>query len=94
MAITTADALIVLPLSLAKLELRIPDAEKAHDALLTSQIVSAVEFVSKTSGVALADLPRAAVVASVRSQYNGGLEVKETAAAYAWMQPVRSYKAE
>lgn len=91
MAITEAEALVVLPLATMKDELRIPSAETSHDILLTSQIVSAVSFVSQSTGAPLADLPalRAAIIASVRSQYDGGQEIRETAAAYAWMEPFR-----
>ena len=94
--ITESEALVVLPLAHMKDELRIPDGEKAHDDLLTSQIVSAVSYAVMVLGAEDDDLLqlRAAAVSLVRSQYNGGLEVKETAAAYAWMQPFRSYKAE
>ena len=89
--ITPAEALTILPLALIKDELRIPSAETSHDILLTSQIVSAVSFVSQSTDVALADLPalRPAIVAAVRSQYDGGQEIRETAAAYAWMAPFR-----
>ena len=50
MAITEAEAPVVLPLAHMKLELRIPDTETDHDTLLTSQIVSAVSHVSRRTG--------------------------------------------
>ena len=50
MAITEAEALVVLPMAHMKLELRIPATEVEHDTLLTSQIVSAVSHVSRRTG--------------------------------------------
>ena len=73
MAITTAQALIVLPLSIMKLELRIPDTELSHDGLLTSQIVAAVSHVARVTdatGDALLPL-RSAAVAVCRDLYDG-----------------------
>ena len=49
-AITTAQALLVLPLSVMKDELRIPAGTPEHDILLTSQITSAVSYVSRSTG--------------------------------------------
>ena len=69
MAITEAQALIVVSLSIMKLELRIPSTESSHDLLLTSQIVQAVSHVSRRTGAtgdALLPL-RAAAVAIVRA---------------------------
>ena len=92
MAITEIDALVIVPLSLMKLELRIPDSEASHDLLLTAQIVSAVSFAAQSTGATDLQPLRAAAVAIVRAQYDGGEEVKETAAHNAWMAPFRSYK--
>ena len=94
--ITESEALVVLPLAHMKDELRIPDGEKDHDDLLRSQIVAAVSYAVMVLGAEDDDLLplRAAAVSLVRSQYNGGLEVKETAAFHAWLAPVRSYKTE
>ena len=97
MAITEADALIVLPLSVMRDELRIPPVDPLrptegmeHDALITSQIVSAVSHVSRRTGAtgdALLPL-RPAAVAIVRAIYDGEEEVKATAAHNAWMRPL------
>ena len=67
MNLTQAQALAVVSLATMKDELRIPATETSHDALLTSQIVSAVSFCARSTGAALADLPRPAIVAAVRS---------------------------
>ena len=93
--ITETQALIVLPLAHMKLELRIPAAELSHDGLLTSQIVSAVSYVARSTeaeGDALLPL-RAAAAAIVRDLYDGERDVKKTAAHNTWMEPFRSYKA-
>ena len=90
--ITEAAALIVLPLSHMKDELRIPAAESSHDALITSQIVSAVSYVARSTGAegdALLPL-RMAAVGVCRDLYNGNREVSEHSAAEAWLDPFRS----
>ena len=94
MAITTAQALTIVSLDSMKTELRIPAAETSHDALITSQLVAAANFVAKSSGLPLADLPplRPAIVTATREMYDGHRELGPRAAAYAWMQPFRSYK--
>ena len=92
--ITEAQALLVLPLEHMKGELRIPAAETSHDDLLTSQIVSAVSYVARTTGAtgdALLPL-RAAAVSVCRDLYDGYRDVKQTAAHNAWMAPFKSYK--
>ena len=66
----------------------------AAGALLTSQIVSAVSFCARSTGAALADLPRPAIVAAVRSQYDGNRELGPRAAVYGWLAPFRSYKSD
>ena len=94
--ISEAEALIVLPLATMKDELRIPSTESSHDDLITGQIVSAVSFVSESTGAtgdALLPL-RAAIVAAVRSQYNGTAALGESASFHGWMAPFRSYKSE
>ena len=91
MAITESEALAVVGLDTMKTELRIPPTEVDHDALLTRQIHDAANFVATSTGRPLSDLHllRSAIVAAVRSQYDGGQEIRETAAAYAWMAPFR-----
>ena len=92
--ITEAQALGIVSLETMKFELRIPASETAHDALLTSQIVSAVSYVARVtgrSGDGLLELQPGAV-AVVRDLYNGNREVSEDAAQYAWLAPFRSYK--
>ena len=66
----------------------------AHDTLLSEQIHSAANFVSKSTGAELADLPalRPAIVAAVRRLYDGLHEVTPNAAHNAWMAPYRSFK--
>ena len=94
MAITEAQALIVVPLSIMKLELRIPSTESSHDLLLTSQIVSAVSHVSRRTGAtgdALLPL-RSAAVAIVRALYDGDHEITPNSAHLAWMRPFESYE--
>ena len=92
MNITESEALSVVSLAAARSELRIPD--DSHDALLKSQIISAVSFVSQSTGLALADLPAAkpAIVSAVRDMYNGVQQIGPNAAAYGWMTPYRSFK--
>ena len=94
MAITEAEALVVLPLAHMKLELRIPDTETSHDTLLTSQIVSAVSHVSRRTGAtgdALLPL-RSAAVSICRNLYDGYLEVTPNAAHESWLRPFVSYE--
>ena len=92
--ITEAEALIVLPLSIMKLELRIPAAEVDHDVLLTSQITQAVSHVSRRTGAtgdALLPL-RAAAVAIVRDLYDGYRDVGPHASHHSWLAPFISYE--
>ena len=94
MAITEAEALVVLPLAHMKLELRIPATEVEHDTLLTSQIVSAVSHVSRRTGAtgeALLPL-RGAAVSICRDLYDGYREVGQHAAHESWMRPFVSYE--
>ena len=90
--VSEADALLVLPLSHMKDELRIPAAETAHDDLLTAQIVSAVSYVARSTGATGDDLLplRMAAIAVCRDLYNGNREVSEHSAAESWMDPFRS----
>ena len=90
--ITESEALAVVGLAHMKDELRIPSTETSHDDLLTHQITDATNFVSTTTGAALADLPRPAIVAIVRQLYDGLHEVTPNAAHNAWMQPFKSYE--
>ena len=90
--ITEAESLAIVSLVTMKSELRIPLDSHDHDALLSQQIHAAAGFVMASTGVGIADLPRTAVVAVVRAQYDGGLEVSPKAAHYIWMAPFRSYK--
>ena len=93
MSITQTEALNVVSLLTMKTELRIPDPGGAsdHDTLIAGQIHSAANFVMASTSRPLSDLHllRAAIIAAVRSQYDGGQEIRETAAAYAWMEPFR-----
>ena len=94
MAVTEAEALLVLPLSVAKMELRIADSITEHDVLLTGQIVSAVSHVSRRTGAtgdALLPL-RPAVTAIVRALYNGIGELGKNAAHRAWIEPFESWE--
>ena len=101
MAITEAEALIVVPLSIMRTELRIPPVNPLrptegteHDALIISQIVSAVSFVSQSTGATGDDLIplRAAVIAIVRNLYDGGGEIGPNASFAALMRPFKSYE--
>ena len=94
MILTQAQALTIVSLDSMKSELRIPISETAHDVLLAEQIHSAASFVMESTGLALADLPavRPAIIAGVRSQYDGSRELGPLSATYAWAQPFRSYK--
>ena len=92
--ISENEALVVVPLSIMKLELRIPATEVDHDDLLKSQIVSAVSHASRRTGAtgdALLPL-RSAAVAIVRQLYDGLHEVTPNAAHNAWMRPFESYE--
>ena len=92
MNLTQDQALKIVSLDSIRMELRIPDG--AHDTLLSEQIHSAANFVSKSTGAELADLPalRPAIVAAVRRLYDGLHEVTPNAAHNAWMAPYRSFK--
>lgn len=94
--ITEAQALSLVSLDSMKIELRIPISEVSHDALITSQLVAAVNFVARSTGLPLADLPplRPAIIAAVRSLYDGYRELGPLSSVYGWMQPFRSYKAD
>ena len=95
MPVSESVALAVLSVSSMKAELRIPPTETSQDALLTAQIISAVSFVSESTGRAVTDLAglEASIVSAVRQLYDGLPEVTENAAHNAWLDPFRSYKA-
>ena len=107
MNVTLADALSVVSLETVKQELRIPPfsvpedpaaaaavaaAQKEHDDFLIGQLRDAVAFVSQSTGLELADLPRPAIISAVRDMYNGVQQIGPNAAAYGWMTPYRSFK--
>lgn len=92
--ITENEALSILSVANMKEELRIPATETSHDGLLTRQIHDAANFAMQSTGAALADLPRPAIVAAVRSQYDGNRELGPRAAVYGWLAPFRSYKSD
>ena len=94
MAITEAEALVVLPLSIMKLELRIQDSETSHDLLLTSQIVQAVSHVARSTSATGDDLLplRSAAASIVRALYDGDDEITPNASFAALMRPFQSYE--
>ena len=109
MNVTLADALSVVSLETVKQELRIPPfavpadpaaqaaaaaTQKEHDDFLIGQITAAVSFVSRSTGLELADLPRPAIISAVRDMYNGVQRIGPNAAAYGWLTPYRSYAPE
>lgn len=90
MKITEAKALAVLPLETMKSELRVLEDEHAHDVLITSQIVSAVSYLSVATGrVADAKYLRMAAVALVREIYDGRGSLPDNPAWAAWAEPFR-----
>ena len=90
--ITEAESLQILPLATMRAELRIPD--DSHDDLVTGQIVAAFNFISELTGRGYSDLGnpalRSAAVLMVRTLYNGGAEIKPSAAVYALVDPFRN----
>ena len=94
MAITEAQALIVVPLAIMKLELRIQATETSHDLLLTNQITQAVSHVARSTGATGDDLLplRSAAVSIVRSLYDGEEEIGPNASFAALMRPFQSYE--
>ena len=93
MILTQAQAFSLVSLASMKTELRIPLSEVSHDALLSDQIHSAANFVMEATGRPLSDLHllRQAIVSAARDMYNGVQQIEPDAAAYAWLQPYRSY---
>ena len=90
MKITEAKALAVLPMETMKSELRVLEDEHAHDVLITSQIVSAVSYLSVATGrVADAQYLRMAAVALVRELYDGRGSMPDNPAWAAWAEPFR-----
>ena len=89
--LTESEALTILPLSVAKLELRIADSIKEHDALIQRQIWDAVNYCSESTGRGVDDLMplRAAAMTVVRQLYDRARELGLDAAAYALLNPFR-----
>ena len=71
-----------------------PTEGTEHDELIKQQIHDAVSFVSKSTGVVLADLGplRAAIVALTRELYDGQRELSADSAVFGLMDVFRSYK--
>ena len=94
MSLTENESLSLVSLAAMKTELRIPDAETSHDAMLTGQIHDAANFVQQATGLALADLGALApaIVSTVRDAYNGNREIGPNAAANTFLSVYRSYK--
>ena len=94
--ITQAASLIIVPLDDMKAELRIPLDIHEHDTLISKQIQSAVSFVARSTGAEGDDLLplRSAAIAVARDLYDGQHEITPNAAAYGWMEPFKSHKAE
>lgn len=92
MSLTQTEALSIVSLETMKTELRIPLSETSHDALLSEQITNAANYVAASTGLELADLAplRPAIVAAVRSQYDGAREITQKSAIHAWAAPFRS----
>ena len=101
MNLTQAEALSIVSLDSMRTELRIPPVDPLrptegteHDELIKQQIHDAVSFVSKSTGVVLADLGplRAAIVALTRELYDGQRELSADSAVFGLMDVFRSYK--
>ena len=93
--ITQAAALLILPLAFMKLELRIDSSISEHDDLISKQIQSAVNFVSRSTGAVGDDLLplRAAAVSLCRELYDGYREIGPRSTAYGLMEPFKSWEA-
>ena len=91
--ITQAESLQILSLDRMRSELRIPD--NSHDTLLTEQIHSALAYIGEVTARGAGDLDhpslKAAGVVLVRRLYDGGGEIKPTAAFWALLAPFKSY---
>ena len=92
MAVTESQALALVSLETMRDELRIPQTDTSQTALLTAQIVAAVNFVMQSTGREVADLAelRPAITAVVREQYDGQRGLAENPSFDAWMDPFRS----
>ena len=92
MPITESQALAVVSLASMRDELRIPQTDTSQNALLTAQIVAAVNFVMQSTGREVADLAelRPAITGVVRAQYDGLHEVTPAAAHNTWLDVYRS----
>ena len=86
---TESEALAILPLSVAKLELRIADSIKEHDLLIQArrQIWDAVNYYSESTGRGVDDLMplRAAAMTLVRQLYDSARELELDATGYGMM---------
>ena len=93
--ITEAEALAIVSLVDMKMELRIDGAITEHDSLITSQIVSAVRFVSRTTGAEGDELLplRAAAISLCRELYDGHRELSPRSTVYGLLEAFQSYKA-
>ena len=82
--LTESESLAILPLSVAKLELRIADSIKEHDLLIQRQIWDAVNYCSESTGRGVDDLMplRAAAMTVVRQLYDRARELGLDATAY------------
>ena len=89
--LTESESLAILPLSVAKLELRIADSIKEHDALIQRQIWDAMNYCSELTGRGVDDLMplRTAAMMVVRKLYDRASELGLDAAAYALLNPFR-----
>ena len=81
---TESEALAILPLSVAKWELRIADSIKEHDLLIERQIWDAVNYYSESTGRGVDDLMplRAAAMTVVRQLYDSARKLGLDATAY------------
>ena len=82
-----SEALAILPLSVAKLELRIADSIKEHDLLIERQIWDAVNYCSESTGRGVDDVMplRAAAMTLVRQLYDSARELELDATGYGLM---------
>ena len=92
-----ATALDILSLQRMKRELEIPPAVGDHDVLLQEQIVAAVDFCDRLTGLGVADLDAGDVPASfvqgsvivTRWLYDGIQNMRETSSFYHLLRPLR-----
>ena len=95
--ITQAAALLILPLDVHEAGATESTASKSseHDDLISKQIQSAVNFVSRSTGAVGDDLLplRAAAVSLCRELYDGYREIGPRSTAYGLMEPFKSWEA-